>query len=56
MGLNGLNKYKAGVALNRKILFPLFNTIKVWKKNKIEEKLLLAYNHVLFRLLGQFWC
>lgn len=26
--------YKAGVALNRKIVFPLFSTINVWKKKK----------------------
>jgi len=26
--------YRAEVALNRKIAFPLFNTIKVWKRER----------------------
>lgn len=32
MGLKGVKMYKADVALNLKIAFPLFNTMKVWKK------------------------
>lgn len=32
MGLKGLKMYKARVALKRKIAFPLFNTIKVYKR------------------------
>lgn len=32
MGLKGVKMYKADVALNRKIAFPLFNTMKVCKK------------------------
>lgn len=32
MGLKGVKIYKADVALKRKIAFPLFNTMKVCKK------------------------
>lgn len=32
MILKGDKRYKAGVALNLKIVFPLFNTINVFKK------------------------
>lgn len=32
MGLKGVRMYRAEVALNREIAFPLFNTIKVWKR------------------------
>jgi len=38
-GFSGVKIYKAEVALNRKIAFPLFNTRKVWKR-KYEKKLL----------------
>ena len=31
IGLKGVKMYRAGVALNREIAFPLFNTIKVCK-------------------------
>ena len=30
--MNGLSRYRAGVALKRKMTFPLFNTIKVCGK------------------------
>lgn len=33
-GLKGLKMYKAGVALKRKIAFPRFNTMKVWKRDR----------------------
>ena len=33
-GLKGLMKYKAGVALKRKIVFPLFSTINVCGEKK----------------------
>lgn len=32
MGLKGVRMYRAEVALNREIAFPLFSTIKVWKR------------------------
>lgn len=36
-GLKGLMKYKAGVALKRKIVFPLFSTINVCGEKKKRE-------------------
>lgn len=36
--LKGLKRYKAGVALKRKMTFPLFNTMKVWEKEIIYMK------------------
>ncbi len=36
--LKGLMKYKAGVALKRKIVFPLFSTINVCGEKKEREK------------------
>lgn len=37
-GLKGLMKYKAGVALKRKIVFPLFITINVCGEKKKKKK------------------
>ena len=34
IGLKGVKMYRAGVALNREIAFPLFNTINVWKRKQ----------------------
>lgn len=36
--LKGLMIYNEGVALNRKIVFPLFRTIKVWREKEEGEK------------------
>lgn len=36
--LKGLMKYKAGVALKRKIVFPLFSTINVCGENKNRQE------------------
>ena len=33
-GFSGVKMYRAEVALNRKIAFPLFNTINVWKRKQ----------------------
>lgn len=37
-GLKGLMKYKAGVALKRKIVFPLFSTINVCGEKRERER------------------
>lgn len=37
-GLKGLMKYKAGLALKRKIVFPLFSTINVCGEKREREK------------------
>lgn len=46
--------YRAGVALNREIAFPLFNTINVWKRkqtHKIEFRILI----LKLRALKKAW-
>lgn len=46
--------YKAGVALNRKIVFPLFSTINVWKTKEDENKTLtVRIRHLHCRILQQ---
>lgn len=37
-GLKGLMKYKAGVALKRKIVFPLFSTINVCGEKRKKQR------------------
>lgn len=37
IGLKGVKMYRAGVALNREIAFPLFNTINVWKRKQTHK-------------------
>ena len=37
IGFSGVKIYKAEVALNRKIAFPLFNTINVWKRKQTHK-------------------
>lgn len=53
-GLKGVKMYRAGVALNREIAFPLFNTINVWKRkqtHKIEFRILI----LKLRALKKAW-
>lgn len=54
IGLKGVKMYRAGVALNREIAFPLFNTINVWKRkqtHKIEFRILI----LKLRALKKAW-
>lgn len=46
-GLKGVKMYKADVALNLKIAFPLFNTMKVCKTKQYNEKLLPVHTQII---------
>ena len=49
--LKGLRRYKAGVALKRKMKFPLFNTMKVWQKKREFVVIVYKNNTVSLQLL-----
>ena len=50
-GLKGFKMYKAGVALKRKIAFPRFNTMKVWKRGRTELVQICIMQSLILSLL-----
>ncbi len=53
--LKGLKMYKEGVALKRKIVFPLFRTINVCGEKETEKKITRQLEHFQSKLHGTYY-